>query len=471
MESNILVAQRVDAFNGNSLNTELSISEKLGVFGKLNSRIQILLTDVSLPYMDKSYFEEHSDVLSLYIAYGTWKTENVIADFGEIFEEQTSNANAFIDAGDNVITREIVEKFYQEQIDADEMPENSDLEKFVLAALDVPAIYYDINHRDGVKISKLADCAEYIHALNEKMYPLYPEQMDVPEELRGEARYVKWVKAALSLDETPFEGMSPKDAFIDIWTEDGKIADENSETLPAITKRKLDTFICDKIVQNGRVGFTEIMEFLRQSPFGLTGNRLSSYYMALLLRSYMNDDYCWSDGLISGPMNAEYMKTAILNQMKTFYRKIPSRREDYIVRRDNSVDSFIELSRDLFEIDEEASLIEQLRLLLRYKLTELPYPLWAIRSKTDDDSIKKLIDGYIKLVRNDYDNNQSDWTTIKEIIEILDKNVELKVKMKEYLHSEELESEWKETLEKVSSSPVTSEWKWIWDEEILLLLR
>ena len=116
-------------------------------------------------------------------------------------------------------------------------------------------------------------------------------------------------------------------------------------------------------------------------------------------------------------------------------------------------------------------MIEQLRLLLRYKLTELPYPLWAIRSKTDDDSIKKLIDGYIKLVRNDYDNNQSDWTTIKEIIEILDKNVELKVKMKEYLHSEELESEWKETLEKVSRSPVTSEWKWIWDEEILLLLR
>ena len=43
--------------------------------------------------------------------------------------------------------------------------------------------------------------------------------------------------------------------------------------------------------------------------------------------------------------------------------------------------------------------------------------------------------------------------------------------MKEYLHSEELESEWKETLEKVSRTPVTSEWKWIWDEEFLLLLR
>ena len=388
MESNILVAQRVDAFNGNSLNKELSISEKLGVFGKLNSRIKISLTDVSLPYMDKSSFEKKRANVCLYIAYGTWKTENVITEFGKFFEGQTYNGNAFIDAGNNVVTREMVEKLYQEQIDTDETPENSDLEKFVLAALDEPMIYYDINHRDGVKISKLEDCAEYMCALNEEMYPLYPEQMDVPEELRGEAMYLQWVKAALSLDETPFEEKSPKTAFSDIWTEDGKIADENSETLPAITKRKLDAFICEKLDQNGRVGFTEIMEFLRQSPFGLIGNRLSSYYMALLLRSYMNDDYCWSDGLISGPMNAEYMKTAILNQMKTFYRKIPSRREDYIVRRDNSVDSFIELSRDLFEIDEEASLIEQLRLLLRYKLTELPYPLWAIRSKTG--SVKLL---------------------------------------------------------------------------------
>ena len=95
MESNILVAQRVDAFNGNSLNKELSISEKLSVFGKLNSRIQIQLTDVSLPHMDKSYFEEYKDKLCLYIAYGTWKTENVITEFGKFFEGQTYNGNAY----------------------------------------------------------------------------------------------------------------------------------------------------------------------------------------------------------------------------------------------------------------------------------------------------------------------------------------------------------------------------------------
>ena len=78
---------------------------------------------------------------------------------------------------------------------------------------------------------------------------------------------------------------------------------------------------------------------------------------------------------------------------------------------------------------------------------------------------------YLKLVRSDYDNDQSDWTTIKELVEILGENEELKVKIRDYIHSEELESEWKETLEKISRTPVTSEWKWIWDEEFLLLLR
>lgn len=474
VERNIVIEQKLDAFKGSVLNEEFPTEKVFIVSDALINRIPICIIDTDQCNGLIDDFENRESVC-IYVVYSTWKTTDVAMNadrkYGRFFEGQTINGNIIIDASNNTIAKELVDNYYREQVNSDTNPINTELENFLRKTATSNMVYYDINHKDGVEISRFSDCAEYVITLSKQMFPLFPEQLALPYELYQDGLFIKWVKAAIKLDETVFADATPKEAFASLWTADGTIKNSNVEDIPAVTKRNLDEFISTKMKQDGRVGFSEIMGFLKQAPYGLVGNRLSAYYMALLLRSYMSEGYYCSDGLISGPMDEDYLRTAIVNQIKSFYQRIPSRRENYIVKREPAIEEFITISREIYDISEEIVSIEDLRQSIRKKLTGLAYPLWAINRVTDDGLIKQLVNYYMDFVRGDYTRSSSDMPLISMIVDAFNNNDGLKPLFIEYLSNDELAAEWKETLETISKSPVTSEWKWIWDEETLLLLR
>ena len=171
----------------------------------------------------------------------------------------------------------------------------------------------------------------------------------------------------------------------------------------------------DKIMEaDGRISILSIYDFLKDSPFGFMPCNLAAFFTGFLLKEFVNDGkYSWSDGISSDELSLSKFTAMIEEVIKLDNTPNPRYRNKFIVTMTPEEKSFIEATSSCFDISKSlCSSIEQARERIRAKMKILAFPIWALNSILDDESllcdkevISELLNLYCGIANNDQDES------------------------------------------------------------------
>ena len=191
----------------------------------------------------------------------------------------------------------------------------------------------------------------------------------------------------------------------------------------------------NKIMEiDGRISISSIYDFLKDTPFGFMPSNLTAFFTGFLLKEFVNDGrYSWSDGISSDELSLGKFTDMIEEVIKLDNTPNPRYRNKYIVTMTPEEKSFIEATSTSFDISKSfCSSIEQARERIRAKMKVLAFPIWALNSILDDESllcdkevVSELLNLYCGIANNDQaESGKSDSDIAIEIGKICINNPE-----------------------------------------------
>lgn len=196
----------------------------------------------------------------------------------------------------------------------------------------------------------------------------------------------------------------------DYWkNDDDTLAKPVIKDLKIAVEEKVQT----EFEQTGRVSVNSIYEVLKDEPFGFLPIAMSAYTIGFLLKEYSSDEFSWSDGLNTRPMNIEVLSEAIdsvLKQNINVDTSLKGNKEYFIVKMTDKEKSFLNTTVAAFNsTNEECASIEKARDTIRNKMKVFKFPIFYLKEilanetnlKTPINVIETVIDNYVSLASVD----------------------------------------------------------------------
>ena len=307
-----------------------------------------------------------------------------------------------------------------------------------------------------------------------KEYPYSPETMGFLDEMYENHRFRDLAKAGFYQEKNPEleeEGM-PAKVFEKFWGHDEAWDDPANENEKLVVLYKAAvSYINEKLSSEGKASFLKLFKHLMGKPYGLLSIRASAVIMGMILRKLPKEGLLYSNGLHYDEPKDEYLINNINNILINSRSDNPNYQEEFLVKKNDSFNCFIENTEKAFGIKSEDTFIIHLLSSLRQKLEEYPYPLYVLKYADISDRLRETIDLYMNFVRT---NSSDDSETASKLNELFTQDEELADQLRSILNDQMFTEGVNKLLEmnQIDSDKKIenryNEWKWIWKEETFL---
>ena len=204
-------------------------------------------------------------------------------------------------------------------------------------------------------------------------------------------------------------------------------------------KIALEELIHKHLEDEGRISIGEIYDFLKERPYGFLPNNFLAFLLGFLLKEYTTGEYTWSDNNVSDNMDVSKMKEMIVEIIKRDVNPVGHYRDKYIVSMTPEEKAFLDGTSKAFGISRTfCSTVESTRDKVRLSMKKFTFPLWTLeyilsssRLKTDEATIKKLIQLYCEFANNE--GIRTETSIAMEIGQVFAKSSKVADELKELL--------------------------------------